>query len=108
MPLSALSFTGDMRSQGEKLIGMLQMVVSNLESLERLLPTVRQLGQRHVHYGVKDEHYATVGTALIQALQQANGPAWTLAARDAWSKAYELLASTMMNAAKEVAHPRAS
>jgi hemoglobin-like flavoprotein len=101
-------FHGDMRGQGEKLISMLQMVVSNLENLERLLPTVRQLGQRHGGYGVKDEHYATVGTALIQALQQASGPAWTPEAHNAWSKAYELLASTMIAASKAAAQPRAS
>jgi hemoglobin-like flavoprotein len=101
-PLRGL-FHGDMRAQGEKLISMLQMVVANLEHLERLLPTVRQLGQRHVHYGVKDEHYATVGTALIQALQQGSGPAWTPEAYRAWSKAYDLLADTMIAAAREVA-----
>jgi hemoglobin-like flavoprotein len=94
-------FHGDMRGQGEKLIAMLQMVVVNLEHLDRLLPTVRQLGQRHVHYGVKDEHYATVGTALIQALQQGSGAVWTHEAYLAWSKAYDLLASTMIAAAKE-------
>lgn len=96
-------FHGDMRGQGEKLINMLQMVVANLEHLDRLLPTVRQLGQRHVNYGVKDEHYATVGTALIQALQQGSGPAWTPEAYHAWSKAYDLLASTMLAASKELA-----
>jgi hemoglobin-like flavoprotein len=94
-------FHGDMRGQGEKLFAMLQMVVANLEHLERLLPTVRQLGQRHMHYGVKDEHYATVGTALIQALQQGSGTAWTRETYLAWTKAYDLLASTMIGAAKE-------
>lgn len=101
-------FHGDMRSQGEKLISMLQMIVSNLENLDRLLPTVRQLGQRHVNYGVKDAHYATVGQALIEALQQSSGPAWTAEAHHAWRKAYELLANTMLAAAREVPHVRAS
>jgi len=101
-------FHGDMRSQGEKLISMLQMVVSNLENLDRLLPTVRQLGQRHVNYGVKDAHYATVGRALIEALQHASGPTWSVDAHNAWSNAYELLASTMIAASKEVPHARAS
>lgn len=100
-------FHGDMNNQGEKLINMLTMIVSNLERLDHLLPTVRQLGQRHVGYGVKDAHYATVGAALIGALRQQTGPAWTTEAEAAWSAAYGLLAENMKDAAAQVSSSRA-
>ncbi len=100
-------FHGDMNNQGEKLINMLTMIVSNLERLDHLLPTVRQLGQRHAGYGVKDAHYATVGAALIGALRQQTGPAWTLEADKAWSAAYGLLADNMKDAAAQVSSTHA-
>ncbi len=101
-------FHGDMRAQGEKLISMLAMVAANLSNLDRLLPTVRQLGERHAGYRVKDEHYATVGAALLAALEQGLGSAWSPAAHTAWSKAYQLLSSTMIEAARLAAQKKAS
>lgn len=101
-------FHGDMRAQGEKIMSMLGMVASNLSQLDRLLPTVRQLGERHAGYHVKDEHYATVGAALLAALAQSLGTAWSPAAHAAWSKAYELLSSTMIEAAHRASQRKAS
>jgi hemoglobin-like flavoprotein len=101
-------FHGDMRAQGEKLISMLGLVASHLDRLDQLLPTVRQLGERHAGYRVKDAHYATVGAALLAALEQGLGPAWSPAAHTAWSKAYDLLSSTMIEAALLAAQKKAS
>ncbi len=101
-------FHGDMRAQGEKLIGMLALVADSLDRLDQLLPTVRQLGVRHAGYRVKDEHYATVGTALLAALAQGLGSAWSPAAHAAWAKAYGLLSSTMIEAARQSSQLKAS
>jgi hemoglobin-like flavoprotein len=101
-------FHGDMRGQGEKLIGMLGLVASHLDRLDQLLPTVRQLGERHAGYRVKDEHYATVGAALLAALAQGLGSAWSPAAHTAWNKAYTLLSSTMIEAAHQATQRKAS
>lgn len=101
-------FHGDMRAQGEKLISMLGLVAGSLDRLNQLLPTVRQLGVRHAGYRVKDEHYATVGAALLAALAQGLGPAWSPAAHAAWAKAYQLLASTMIEAAHQATQRKAS
>jgi len=95
-------FHGDMNNQGEKLMNMLTLIVSGLERLDHLLPTVRQLGQRHAGYGVTDAHYATVGAALIEALRQQAGTVWTKEAETAWTTAYGLLAETMRGAAAQV------
>jgi nitric oxide dioxygenase len=50
---------------------------------------------------VKDEHYATVATALLWALEQSLGARFTPDVKDAWSAAYGMLAGTMKDAARQ-------
>ena len=64
-------FKGDMKEQGRKLMHMLSIAVAGLDDLDRLVPAVQALGRRHVGYGVRDAHYATVGSALLWTLEQA-------------------------------------
>ena len=59
----------------------------------------RALAQRHVHYGVKEEHYGTVGQALTETLAAGLGTAFTPDVRAAWQAAYALLAGIMIDAA---------
>lgn len=94
-------FKGDMGQQGQMLMSMIGAAVSGLKDLERLAPVVRQLGARHVRYGVKTQHYATVGSALLWTLQQGLGDKFTPAVRDAWTAAYTLLADVMQLGAME-------
>jgi len=94
-------FRSDMAHQGRMLMSMLGSAVNGLTRLDTLVPVVHKLGARHVHYGVRDEHYATVGSALLWTLEQGLGEKFTPAARDAWAAAYALLASTMQQGAAE-------
>src|SRR5919199_37623 len=88
-------FRGDMHEQGRKLMSMLRLVVKGLDRLEQIVPAIQSLGRRHVGYGVQDEHFATVGAALLWTLEQGLGASFTPAVRDAWTEAYTLLAGTM-------------
>jgi hemoglobin-like flavoprotein len=92
-------FTGDMADQRRKLMQMLSAAVKGLPRLDRLVPVVEDLGRRHAGYGVCDEHYETVGAALIWTLEKSLGSAFTPEVRDAWITVYGVLASTMKNAA---------
>jgi hemoglobin-like flavoprotein len=92
-------FTGDMHEQGRKLMATLRVVVDGLDRLDRLVPAVRSLGERHVRYGVQEEHYAAVGNALLWTLERGLGPAYTPEVEAAWTAAYTLLATTMIGAA---------
>lgn len=96
-------FRGDMKEQGKKLMDMIAVVVVNLRQLDRIVPGVRALGARHVGYGVQDEHYDTVGAALLWTLEQGLGELFTDATREAWATAYGILATTMKDAAAEAA-----
>ena len=101
-------FRGDLREQGRKLMAMLHLVVRSLDRLDELVPAVEALGRRHVAYGVRDAHYATVGGALLWTLQQGLRPAFTPATREAWTAAYTLLAGVMQDAAARPAVPAAA
>ena len=92
-------FKGDMAEQRRKLMQMLTAAVKGLPRLDRLVPVVEDLGRRHVAYGVTDDHYDTVGAALLWTLEKGLGSAFTADVREAWATVYGLLASTMKNAA---------
>jgi hemoglobin-like flavoprotein len=91
-------FRGDMQEQGRKLMTMIATAVAALEHVDSLLPALRQLGARHVGYGVREEHYATVGAALLWTLEKGLGPDFTPAVKSAWTATYTLIATTMIEA----------
>jgi hemoglobin-like flavoprotein len=89
----------NMPEQRKKLMHMIGAAVNGLNVLDQLIPTVRNLGRRHMAYGVTDQHYATVGRALIWTLEQGLGADFTPEVKEAWTAVYEVLAGTMKNAA---------
>jgi methyl-accepting chemotaxis protein len=96
-------FRGDMKAQGMRLMGMISGAVGKLDQIEQLVPVLQDLGRRHMGYGVKPQHYDTVGAALLQTLEQGLGrPAFTPEVRAAWTAVYGLLAGTMMQACAEL------
>jgi hemoglobin-like flavoprotein len=99
-------FRGDLRAQGRALMGMLRVAVNGLDRLDQIVPAVQALGRRHAGYGVRDEHYATVGAALLWTLERGLGAAFTPETRAAWAAAYTLLATVMQEAAASQTQPR--
>ena len=93
-------FNGDMAEQGKMLMTMIGTVVNGLGNLEPLVPAVQDLGRRHAGYGVTDEHYDTVATALLWTLDQGLGDDFTEEVKQAWTEAYVVLATTMKDAAQ--------
>jgi nitric oxide dioxygenase len=95
-------FRGDLKSQGEKLMSSLKLVVTGLNNPERIIPAVRSLGQRHAGYGVQPAHYNTVGEALLWTLEKGLGTAYTPEVESAWVSAFGLLSGLMQDAAAEM------
>jgi hemoglobin-like flavoprotein len=93
-------FPQDMRDQKRKLFVMLATAV--------LVPQVKALGARHAGYGVRPEHYAIVGQALIWTLERGLGKAFTPQVEWAWIRVYSLLATAMQEGAREVASMQAA
>jgi len=92
-------FKGDMAEQGRKLMATLTVVVNGLGNLEAILPAASALARRHVSYGVKPSHYASVGEALLWTLEKGLGDAWTADAAVAWTAAYGTLSGFMIREA---------
>jgi hemoglobin-like flavoprotein len=88
-------FSHDMDRQGAQLVQMITAAVRALDRLDMLLPVVRELGSRHLRYGVREEHYGPVGTALLWMLEQALREQFTPEVKSAWIKTYGVLSQTM-------------
>jgi hemoglobin-like flavoprotein len=91
-------FPDDMTEQKKKLMAMLGMAVGGLTRLDRLVPAVRALGERHTGYGVTAAQFAPVGAALLWTLEQGLGEAFTPEVRQAWTTVYNTLSSIMIDA----------
>lgn len=89
-------FKGDITEQGRKLMATLGVVVTGLTRLETVLPAASALAKKHVGYGVKAEHYAPVGAALLWTLEKGLGDGWNPALADAWGTAYGTLSNFMI------------
>jgi hemoglobin-like flavoprotein len=94
-------FPQDMVQQKMKLMTMLGVVVNGLSKIDALLPAVRALGKRHAGYDVHPEHFAPVGSALIWTLEQGLGDDFTPEVKEAWTTAYGVLSSVMIEAMAE-------
>jgi nitric oxide dioxygenase len=92
-------FKGNLAAQGKKLMQALGFIVNSLARFDELVPVAQDMARRHVDYGVKAEHYDSVGAALLWTLEQGLGPAFTDEARAAWTTAYATLAGVMKEAA---------
>jgi nitric oxide dioxygenase len=92
-------FRRDKVEQGKMLMATLAVVVNGLDQLESVLPVASVIAKKHVDYGVKAEHYAPVGAALLWTLQQGLGPAWSPALKQAWTAAYDTLSGYMISEA---------
>ena len=90
-------------NEQDNVLPLAREIHAALDRLESVVPAVQQLGVRHVGYGVKDEHYDTVGAALLWTLEQGLGDGFTSEVKDAWATVYGVLAGTMKSAAAEAA-----
>jgi hemoglobin-like flavoprotein len=92
-------FAADMTQQHQKLIAVLATAIGSLRQIDKLVPVLRDLGARHVAYGVEAEHYDLVGQALLSALERTLGADWTSEAQTAWATLYCVVSETMQSGA---------
>ncbi len=91
----------DLRRQKAMLLAALVLVRKSLRDLDDLVPKLYALGARHVAYGALPEHYPVVGEALIGAMAEVAGPAWTREYELAWTEAVGVVAGVMIEGAEE-------
>jgi len=92
-------FQTSIELQSRKLMEALGYTITALENPQALVPMLEAMGRRHVSYGTRVEHYDTVLTALLQTLEEALGPAFTVEVRAAWNEGLTFVADTMKGGA---------
>ena len=95
-------FKSDIKKQGAMLMSTLGLAVGSLNNLEKILPAVRSLGQRHAGYGVTAADYQPVAEAFLWTLEHYLGEAFTPELKEAWVIAYTTLAGVMIEASEMV------
>jgi hemoglobin-like flavoprotein len=94
-------FPTDLSEQKKKLMQTIGVAVKGLSDLGALVPAVQALGKRHAGYGVKPQHYDTVGAALLWTLKAGLGDGFDGEHESAWGKVYGVLAQTMIAASSQ-------
>jgi hemoglobin-like flavoprotein len=89
-------FKGDMAAQSVQFMEKLAIAVKGLDDLDSIAPFVRELGRRHVAYGVNMRDYGVVEEALLWALEDELGPAFERHLKSAWSAAYWTISKIMI------------
>jgi hemoglobin-like flavoprotein len=97
--VQALFASTDMNEQRRKLMQVIGTAVGGLDRLDEIVSVVQALGIRHVSCGVKREHYAVVGEALLWTFEQGLGADFTPEVKAAWATVYGILAQTAIDAA---------
>jgi hemoglobin-like flavoprotein len=92
-------FGPDLAAQKTRLLRMLGSAIAGLSQPELLMPIVAHLGRKHVRFGVKNEDYATLASALMWTLGQALGDAFGPENTAAWASVYAVLTGAMMSPA---------
>jgi hemoglobin-like flavoprotein len=90
----------DMKRQKAMLLAALVLLRKSLRDLDAVVPTLYQLGARHVRYGAEPAHYPVVGAVLIASMAEVAGDAWRPEYEQAWASAYSIVAGAMMEGAE--------
>ena len=96
----ALFAATDMFEQRKKLQQSLALIVQHMEHPEALGSMLQELGQRHVTYGIRSEHYPLVGEVLLETFADFLGKHWTQAHHDAWVTGYAAVSRLMLQGAE--------
>jgi hemoglobin-like flavoprotein len=92
-------FDTDMAAQSRRLFEMVGDALALLDHPDELDAVLQVLGARHAAYGVRDDHYDTVGAALLDTLEAALDEAFTPQAREAWAGFYARISRLMRQGA---------
>jgi len=94
-------FKGDMKTQGRKLMAMINTAVNALDNIDAVVQPVKDMGARHAGYGVSNGDYDKVANALLWTLGEGLGDDFTPEVKTAWVEVYSVLADTMKAGASE-------
>ena len=95
-------FKKDISKQAEKLLFTIGFVVSNINRIEEVAPSIAQLGILHGKaYKVKEEHYQFVIDSLIYTLSSNLEDIWGEEHENAWRWTLDIVAEIMIKATSD-------
>lgn len=92
-------FSNSSAARKDKMIKTLMGVTEAVDNSDDAVEKAEQFSIRHVDLGVKEHHYALVGIALLDALEEVSGADWSDELKEAWSNAYNRLSYMMIKKA---------
>jgi hemoglobin-like flavoprotein len=92
-------FRTSIEEQSTKYVEMLSLAVNLTDRPAILKAEMRQLGARHVIYGVQDEHYDVVVRALVEMIADVLGSEFTPTIRAVWQEFFDMIADAMKQGA---------
>jgi hemoglobin-like flavoprotein len=98
-PVVRRLFPDDLTRQRAHFDAALALVVRNLDDVEVLAASLRELGVQHLHWGAQPRHYFSVQEALVTALKELSGDDWSAALDQDWRDAIGTIASFMLQGA---------
>lgn len=102
-PSARSMFSEDAADQEFIFVSELAVIVRSISRFDAFVTRARDLGAHHSRYGVTHVHYEIAGRALLLALEETLGSAFTDEVGEAWRLGFDLVAETMMQGAAEVA-----
>jgi hemoglobin-like flavoprotein len=92
-------FRTGIEEQSSRYVEALSFAVNLTDRPALLRAELRQLGARHVIYGVQEEHYDVVVRAMMEMIADVLGSEFTPATRAVWQEFFDLVADAMKQGA---------
>lgn len=89
-------FPVQMTGQGDRLLEAIITAIHTVDDPESFDEFLRALGRDHRKYHVDEQHYATMGVALLDALRSTAGDGWNLEYDQAWRDSYAAISAKMI------------
>lgn len=90
------------RKQAAKLAASVYAYASHIDELEKLGDAVEHIAKAHVNTRVIAEQYPVIGECLLTAMKEVLGDAATPDVMEAWTEAYNSLASIFVTREQEI------
>ena len=91
-------FRDDLEGQGMRFMAALSTIAERVGDAEAFEQYVAGLAKAHAQLGVRADHFAPMGSALLVTLGEALGAEFTEETQAAWRRAYDLVADEMEKA----------
>ncbi len=100
--IKSLFANTDMRRQRTHLVRALIVIIDNISTPKQIKGALKELGARHINYGVVEEYYPLFGESLLKTFKSYLKDDWTSETEKAWRNAYQQVTNIMSEAAKKM------